>query len=274
MKYNDYINSPAWKTLCNTFLKENPICNICNKYLAEEVHHKSYENFGNEDLEDLEGLCSRCHFGLHEFPPYILDITQRNKAIKIMNYFKLYPSIKTMVLNDVSRKYFNSEFMLDVSRRESDNTPMFSQNLMEIFDKKGNAIGEDIIEFVLGRCIMYKIEAGKNAYNKSQQKSRAEKSINVYAEVIKNPNPLVPVEVLTEQQKRRIKITRFCMNKLNDREVLKSAKSYFNRKFFNGNLIFNNVGAKTPSNFIVYLDKKELLNELFIFLGGNNPDEF
>lgn len=265
MRYKEYINSPSWNDLCESFLQENPICNICNKFIAEEVHHKTYENFGNETFDDLEGLCSRCHFGLHDFPPYILDITQRNKAIKIMNYFKLYPSIKTMVLNDVSRKYFNSEFMLDVSKRESDKTPMFSQNLMEIFDKKGKETNQDIIEYALSRCIKHRMDAGKNSYLKSKEKLNKSK-IEISTIIVPNYEKR---EELTNEEKELVKITRFCLTVLNNREALRCAKSYFNRKFFNGEIIFNNVGAKTPSNFIVYLRDKGLLNELFVYLGGN-----
>lgn len=269
MRYKEYINSPSWNDLCKSFLQENPICNICNKFIAEEVHHKTYENFGNETFDDLEGLCSRCHFGLHDFQPYIIDLVQRNKAIKIMNYFKLYPSIKTLVLNDVSRIYFNSEFMLDVSKKESDNTPMFNQNLMEIFDKRGREMNQDIIEYALSRCIKYRMDAGKNSYLKSQAKLNKSKS-DLCDVVIPSYKQR---KELTHEEKELVKVTRFCLGVLNDREALKSAKSYFNKKFYGGNVIFNNIGAKTPANFIVKLKKDNLLSELYDYLGGNE-DEF
>lgn len=40
-------------------------CVVCNSTHRLQVHHKSYENFGNEPLSDLELVCEKCHVALH-----------------------------------------------------------------------------------------------------------------------------------------------------------------------------------------------------------------
>lgn len=42
-------------------------CERCREANLQEVHHKTYEHFGNEPLEDLEGLCLSCHVAHHFF---------------------------------------------------------------------------------------------------------------------------------------------------------------------------------------------------------------
>jgi 5-methylcytosine-specific restriction endonuclease McrA len=67
MKYHEYIASRAWR--------ENPArlaelkasgfrCRLCNddgSDSAIEVHHRTYEDLGNEQPGDLTTLCRRCH---------------------------------------------------------------------------------------------------------------------------------------------------------------------------------------------------------------------
>ena len=69
-EYREYLSSPEWQGLRKEFLANNNSCVRCNipRWLAEiaydqdlNVHHVSYSNLGNEDEEDLEPLCRRCH---------------------------------------------------------------------------------------------------------------------------------------------------------------------------------------------------------------------
>jgi 5-methylcytosine-specific restriction endonuclease McrA len=67
MNYHEYITSRDWR--------ENPArlaeleasgfrCRLCNddgSDSALEVHHRTYENLGNEQLGDLTTLCHSCH---------------------------------------------------------------------------------------------------------------------------------------------------------------------------------------------------------------------
>jgi 5-methylcytosine-specific restriction endonuclease McrA len=42
-------------------------CQVCNKKdYALQIHHLTYKNFGNENLEDLRHLCKKCHKLQHE----------------------------------------------------------------------------------------------------------------------------------------------------------------------------------------------------------------
>ncbi len=67
--YKRYMKSNKWYTKRNNVKKRaNNICENCNNNLVQEIHHLSYENFGNEPLTDLQGLCSDCHKECHENP--------------------------------------------------------------------------------------------------------------------------------------------------------------------------------------------------------------
>ena len=68
--HREYISSSHWQQRRKSFLVWNTACNRCKmpRWLAEivydqdlNVHHISYANKGNEQDEDLEALCRRCH---------------------------------------------------------------------------------------------------------------------------------------------------------------------------------------------------------------------
>ena len=63
-QYDKYINSDNWKKSDVRLQKlkiANYICEVCNENSANEVHHKTYENFKNEKAEDLLAICTDCH---------------------------------------------------------------------------------------------------------------------------------------------------------------------------------------------------------------------
>ncbi|MCD7805594.1 MAG: HNH endonuclease [Oscillospiraceae bacterium] len=60
-EYDRYIHSAAWRQIADRRLEQdNYTCCVCGKP-ATEVHHLTYEHFGNEQLDDLVSLCHRCH---------------------------------------------------------------------------------------------------------------------------------------------------------------------------------------------------------------------
>lgn len=66
MKYGQYIASPAWREKRQQRLNlDGYRCVVCKGDGSEyqlEVHHITYEHFGDEDvLHDLITVCSRCH---------------------------------------------------------------------------------------------------------------------------------------------------------------------------------------------------------------------
>jgi hypothetical protein len=67
MDYHSYINSKEWKTNKRTEVlrRSGGVCERCHKWPVVNVHHLTYERLGNELLEDLLGVCTKCHKELH-----------------------------------------------------------------------------------------------------------------------------------------------------------------------------------------------------------------
>ncbi len=66
MDYSSYIQSEQWHARRRARLDfARRRCEICNRSENLEVHHRTYERLGNEELEDLLVVCSRCHDTFH-----------------------------------------------------------------------------------------------------------------------------------------------------------------------------------------------------------------
>lgn len=64
--YTVYINSPKWKAIRQLVLeRDNHICQGCRKNKATQVHHLTYDHFGDELLWELVSVCRRCHERCH-----------------------------------------------------------------------------------------------------------------------------------------------------------------------------------------------------------------
>jgi hypothetical protein len=76
--YDEYINSAAWRTNRQVELDASGNrCRGCNRGAGEielQVHHRTYENFGNESPGDLTTLCIECH-------PAITDVVRRRRYV-------------------------------------------------------------------------------------------------------------------------------------------------------------------------------------------------
>lgn len=66
-KYANYLQSKHWKGVRQTALEraENR-CQLCNKKGKLHVHHRTYENLGQEKDSDLIVLCGSCHAKFHD----------------------------------------------------------------------------------------------------------------------------------------------------------------------------------------------------------------
>ena len=73
-KSQEIYNTDRWKKLRKAKLMLNPVCEICGKELATQVHHKDsflkYENLLKRkevayDFDNLQSLCELCHIKLH-----------------------------------------------------------------------------------------------------------------------------------------------------------------------------------------------------------------
>jgi len=60
--YEEYMASSRWREKCEMVLeRDGHECRTCPSTSDLEVHHRTYERFGNEDLDDLVTLCHECH---------------------------------------------------------------------------------------------------------------------------------------------------------------------------------------------------------------------
>lgn len=65
--YKWYINSDKWRTFRNEIFKERGFhCELCSSKKNLHLHHITYENFMNEEKEDVMILCRSCHEKAHK----------------------------------------------------------------------------------------------------------------------------------------------------------------------------------------------------------------
>lgn len=66
--YQDFLASDYWQSVRQQVLaRDSHRCQSCDTTRRLQVHHKTYENHGEEHLhlEDLVTLCSDCHQAVH-----------------------------------------------------------------------------------------------------------------------------------------------------------------------------------------------------------------
>lgn len=61
--YKQYLASREWRVKRREFIENATygVCERCADRPIENVHHLTYANIGNEDWNDLMGLCRPCH---------------------------------------------------------------------------------------------------------------------------------------------------------------------------------------------------------------------
>lgn len=61
-KHQEYLNTQVWKEKRNEILeRDGYLCQACLKNRASEVHHLTYDHFGDEPFFDLISVCRQCH---------------------------------------------------------------------------------------------------------------------------------------------------------------------------------------------------------------------
>ena len=69
LPYNEYLKTDHWKSVRKDALKRSKYrCQLCNNNTSLQVHHRTYENLGNEHYGDLIALCQTCHEKHHNIP--------------------------------------------------------------------------------------------------------------------------------------------------------------------------------------------------------------
>jgi len=67
MRYRDYLRSDEWAhKRQEVFKRAGHRCQVCNSSYELTVHHRTYVDFGQEDVNDLICLCWSCHKLFHE----------------------------------------------------------------------------------------------------------------------------------------------------------------------------------------------------------------
>ena len=66
-KQKEYMKSPKWKRKRQKRLDiDGHRCVLCDTKSNLNIHHTTYSNFRNEEMEDLRTLCRDCHNSVHE----------------------------------------------------------------------------------------------------------------------------------------------------------------------------------------------------------------
>lgn len=87
--YNDYLRTRHWRKIrIKTAEKNNYHCELCEKEVKVgfHIHHKTYRNLGNENLEDLMFLCENCHQNLHSILRSHRNIDKPKKKRKLLSW--------------------------------------------------------------------------------------------------------------------------------------------------------------------------------------------
>lgn len=67
MPYAEYLQTPEWQEMRRFALEAaGHRCQVCNSAKSLQVHHRTYERRGHEDLQDLTVLCKSCHELYHK----------------------------------------------------------------------------------------------------------------------------------------------------------------------------------------------------------------
>lgn len=61
-EYLRHMQSPEWRAIRKRrLIIDKHKCRTCCSPYQLQVHHRTYRNFGNEDMDDLITLCELCH---------------------------------------------------------------------------------------------------------------------------------------------------------------------------------------------------------------------
>lgn len=65
--YEEYLRSTRWQILRGEALQRfDNRCALCYDDRNLEVHHRTYDRLGDEEISDLVALCSWCHGKHHD----------------------------------------------------------------------------------------------------------------------------------------------------------------------------------------------------------------
>lgn len=66
IKHKNHLNSLKWKQIrLKVLVRDNYFCQACLDAEAVHVHHKTYDNLGDEFMYELMSVCIKCHNRIH-----------------------------------------------------------------------------------------------------------------------------------------------------------------------------------------------------------------
>jgi hypothetical protein len=66
MPYQEYLKTDEWQHTRQVQMEDDDWrCRVCNSAKGLHVHHRTYQNRGNEQPGDLVTLCADCHHAFH-----------------------------------------------------------------------------------------------------------------------------------------------------------------------------------------------------------------
>jgi hypothetical protein len=82
-EYDAYLRSPAWAARRRVALNAaGHRFQVCNRNQSLDVHHRTYERFGNEDPSDLTVLCRPCHKTFHSTASVVARPRRKKRSAK------------------------------------------------------------------------------------------------------------------------------------------------------------------------------------------------
>lgn len=70
LPYEMYLKTEHWKNKRDEAIRHaDGRCQLCNAKHKLNVHHRTYDNLGNEPTSDLTVLCRQCHAKFHNVLP-------------------------------------------------------------------------------------------------------------------------------------------------------------------------------------------------------------
>jgi 5-methylcytosine-specific restriction endonuclease McrA len=87
MDYEEYLLSDQWREKAQAAKqRERWECTLCRSTRSLEVHHRTYDRLGHENIEDLVVLCWRCHRKHHGTFEHLIDRQRRYERLMPFSY--------------------------------------------------------------------------------------------------------------------------------------------------------------------------------------------
>jgi hypothetical protein len=173
--YTEYLQSKEWEKKNKDFMNHFKKCNKCGNTEQLNSYHISYENFGNENIKDVEVLCWYCGLGRKQEPIELINqpepplLKDLEKFVALRDIFAHVPVswfAKELEFDENSR--YNHFFKLDPKWKS---IPIAINEFMSLQKEILNLIAAYIKSVVLKRELYSNILLGKS-YNEVLEEAK------------------------------------------------------------------------------------------------------